>query len=102
MKEKEAKRFEDVKIQILKFFEDEYKVVCELVEKRNHEIEGKDGKKAKKGGKEEAEELRDAPKKPEIKIETGSKIFEKPEIDEFLKNRFEFFPAELKNTVSDC
>ena len=29
MKEKEAKRFEDVKVKILKFFDEEYKVVCE-------------------------------------------------------------------------
>jgi hypothetical protein len=28
-----------VKVQILKFFEDEYKTVCELIQKRNKEIE---------------------------------------------------------------
>jgi hypothetical protein len=39
LKEREAKRFEEVKVQILKFFEDEYKVVCDLIEKKNKEVE---------------------------------------------------------------
>lgn len=64
LKEKEAKRFEEVKIQILKFFEDEYKATCALVEKRNQEVENKDAKKHKKGGKEEQVELKEIPKKP--------------------------------------
>jgi hypothetical protein len=40
-----------VKVQILKFFEDEHKVICELVEKKNKEAEdakNKDPKKNKK------------------------------------------------------
>jgi hypothetical protein len=35
LKERESKRFEEVKVQILKFFEDEYKVICDLVDKKN-------------------------------------------------------------------
>ena len=35
LKQKEAKRFEDVKIQILNYFDKEYKAVCDLIQKKN-------------------------------------------------------------------
>lgn len=34
-------------------------------------------------------------------METGSSIFEKIEIDDFLQHRLEYFPAELKKMVSE-
>lgn len=76
LRQREAKRFEEVKVQILKFFEDEHKVICELVEKKNKEAEqgkNKDPKKNKKAdGKQE---LREAPQKPAIQLQTGSAVF---------------------------
>lgn len=63
LKEREARRFEEVKTQIQKFFEDEYRSVCDLIAKRNKEIEerNKDPRKNKKDAKEDLLEI---PKKP--------------------------------------
>ena len=44
--------------------------------------------------------MKEVPKKPEIKLEVGSSVFQKPEIDEFLKARIEHFPQELQKMVS--
>lgn len=62
LKEREAKRFEEVKVQILKFFENEYKVVCDNIAKRNKEAEESNknkeiARKNKKGPEIVKEEL---------------------------------------------
>ena len=52
-------------------------------------------------GKEEVAELREVPKKHEIKLQTGSSVFQKPEIDQFLKARIEYFPEQLQKMVQE-
>lgn len=39
------------------------------------------------------------PKKPEVKLQTGSIVFQNPRINDFLQLRFENLPNQLKKLV---
>jgi len=45
------------------------------------------------------EDLLEIPKRPEVKLQTGSTVFNSPAIEPFLENRFHAFPPELKRQV---
>jgi uncharacterized protein YdaU (DUF1376 family) len=103
LKEREAKRFEEVKAQITQFFEDEYRAVCGLIVKRNKEIEeankNKEAARKNKKGEIVRDDPLEIPKKPEVKLQTGSTVFNSPAIEQFLEARFKAMPAELRKLV---
>lgn len=74
--------------------------MCDLIAKRNKEIEdGNKNKDPRKNKKEVKEDPLPLPKKPEVKLQTGSPVFENPVIEHFLELRFQALPADLKKLV---